>query len=119
MNFCLQNYTIYQFTYFIYYLFQDKLKDPKNYENPTSTSKVTRKTIFTILFKWFSICNSFEFKATQIYWSSMTDLVMCQCESYENVKELLMMSPHVMPHPIVSQIANVNCKCRCEPQRKP
>ena len=25
-----------------------------------------------------------------------------------------MMSPHVMPRPIVSQIANVNTKCECE-----
>ena len=29
MNCCLQNYTIHQFTYFIYYLFQDKIKNPK------------------------------------------------------------------------------------------
>ena len=29
MNFCLQKYTTYQFTYFIYYLFQDKFKNPK------------------------------------------------------------------------------------------
>ena len=37
----------------------------KNYENPRSTSKVTHKTIFIILFELFSICNSFEFKVTQ------------------------------------------------------
>ena len=29
MNFCLQNYTTHQFTYCIYYLFQDKFKNPK------------------------------------------------------------------------------------------
>ena len=29
MNCCLQNYTTHQFTYFIYYLFQDKFKNPK------------------------------------------------------------------------------------------
>ena len=29
MNCCLQNYTTHQFTYFIYYLFQDKFKYPK------------------------------------------------------------------------------------------
>ena len=29
MNCCLQNYTTYQFLYFIYYLFQDKFKNPK------------------------------------------------------------------------------------------
>ena len=65
MNCCLQKYTTYQFTYFIYYLFQDKFKDPKNYQNPRSISKDTYKTIFIILFKLFSICNSFEFKATR------------------------------------------------------
>ena len=29
MNYCLQKFTTYQFTYFIYYLFQDKFKYPK------------------------------------------------------------------------------------------
>ena len=29
MNCCLQKYATYQFTYFIYYLFQDKFKNPK------------------------------------------------------------------------------------------
>ena len=29
MNCCLQNYTTHQFTYFDYYLFQDKFKYPK------------------------------------------------------------------------------------------
>ena len=29
MNYCLQKYTTHQFTYFIYYLFQDKFKNPK------------------------------------------------------------------------------------------
>ena len=29
MNYCLQKFTIHQFTYFIYYLFQDKFKYPK------------------------------------------------------------------------------------------
>ena len=37
----------------------------KNYQNPTSTSKVISKTIFIILFKLFSIGNSFELKATR------------------------------------------------------
>ena len=65
MNCCLQKYTTYQFTYFIYYLFQDKFKNPKNYENPTSTSEVTYRTICIILFKLFSIGDSYEFKATR------------------------------------------------------
>ena len=29
MNCCLQKYTTHQFTYFIYYLFQDKFKNSK------------------------------------------------------------------------------------------
>ena len=29
MNCCLQKYTTHQFTYFIYYLFQDKFKNPR------------------------------------------------------------------------------------------
>ena len=41
---------------------------------------------------------------------------MCQCDSHENMKEFVMMSPHVMPHPIVLQIMNANCKHECEPE---
>ena len=29
MNYCLQKFTTHQFTYYIYYLFQDKFKYPK------------------------------------------------------------------------------------------
>ena len=65
MNYCLQNYTTHQFTYFIYYLFQDKFKNPKNDVNPTGTSGDTCKTVFIISFKLFSIGDSCKFKATQ------------------------------------------------------
>ena len=65
MNYCLQKYIIHQFTYFIYYLFQDNVKNAKNYQIPRSTSKDTCKTIVIILFKLFSIGNTFEFNATQ------------------------------------------------------
>ena len=64
MNCCLQKYTTYQFTYFIDYLFPRQVQKSKTYENPTSTSKVTYKTILIILFNLFCICNSFEFKVT-------------------------------------------------------
>ena len=64
MNCCLQKYTTHQFTYFIYYLFQDKLKNPKIINIQQNTSKDTYKTIFIILFKLFSIGDSFEFKVT-------------------------------------------------------
>ena len=35
---------------------------------------------------------------------------MRQWYSRENVKEFIVMSPHVMQHPIVSQIMNANLK---------
>ena len=41
---------------------------------------------------------------------------MYQRDSRENVKEFVMMSPHVMPCPIVSQIVNTNCEQQCEPE---
>ena len=41
---------------------------------------------------------------------------MYQHDSRENVKEFVMMSPHVMPCPIVSQITNANLKCEREPE---
>ena len=46
----------------------------------------------------------------------MTDLITYQCDSCEYMKEFVMMSPHVMPHPIVSRIMNENLKCECEPE---
>ena len=49
----------------------------------------------------------------------MTDLVMCQCESFENVEEFFVTSPHITPHPLVSQITNANPKCEHEHQCKP
>ena len=67
MNCCLQNIlrTTHQFTYYIYFFFSRQFQKCKNDENPTNTSKVTSKTIFIILFKMFSIGDSFEFKATR------------------------------------------------------
>ena len=49
--------------YILYILGQIQIS--KNYQNPTSTSKDTCKTIFIILFKLFSIGNSFKLEATQ------------------------------------------------------
>ena len=37
----------------IYYVFEDKFKYPKNYQNPTSTSRDTCKTIFLLFLNWF------------------------------------------------------------------
>ena len=55
----------FQFTYFIDCLFQDNFKNAEIIKNPRSTSKDTCKTIFIILFKLFSIGDSFEFIATR------------------------------------------------------
>ena len=46
----------------------------------------------------------------------MTDLVMYQHDSCENVIEFIVMSPHVMPHPIISRIVNANHEHECEPK---
>ena len=52
--------------YILYLLFISRqFQKCKNDENPTSTSGDTYKTISIILFKLFSIGNSFKFKATQ------------------------------------------------------
>ena len=39
---------------------------------------------------------------------------MRQRDSRENAKELIMTSPHVMPRPIVSRIANASRERECE-----
>ena len=49
MNHYLQKYTTHRFTYFIYYLFQDKFKYPKIIK----IQQVHTKQFFIILFKFF------------------------------------------------------------------
>ena len=63
MNSCLQKYTTHQFAYFIYYLFQDKFQNPK-IKILQVHQKIHTKQFF-ILYKLFSICNSFELKVTR------------------------------------------------------
>ena len=46
----------------------------------------------------------------------MTDLVARQCDSPENMREFIVMSPHVIPCPIVSQIANANLEREHKPE---
>ena len=65
MNCCLQKYTTHQFTYFSYYLFQDKFKYPKMMSIQQVHQKLQAKQLFFILFKLFSIGNSYKFQATQ------------------------------------------------------
>ena len=64
MNCYLQK--LYYTSFYIFYILciLRQVQKSKNYENPTSTSKATSKTIFIILFNWFCICNSSEFKVT-------------------------------------------------------
>ena len=45
MNCCLQNYTTHQFTYFIYYLFQDKIINPKINEIQQVHQKIYTKQV--------------------------------------------------------------------------
>ena len=63
MNSCLQK-LYYISIYILYILFISRqFQKCKNDENPRSTSKDTSKTIYNILFKLFSIGDSFKFKA--------------------------------------------------------
>ena len=94
--------------YIFYILFISRqIQRSKNYQNPTNTSKDTYKNNY--LFKLFSLLNKSDSRST-------TDLVMYQCDSHENMKDFIMTSPHVIPHPILSQIVNVNQKCKCKPR---
>ena len=45
MNCRLQNYTTHQFTYFIYYLYQDKFKNPKINEIQQVHQKICTKQV--------------------------------------------------------------------------
>ena len=65
MNCCLQKITIHQFTYFNYYLFQDKFKNPKLMKIQQVHQEIHAKQFFNILCKLFSIGDSFKFNATQ------------------------------------------------------
>ena len=53
MNCCLQKYTTYQFTSFIYYLFQDKFKNPKIIKIQQVHQKSHTKTILLLYLNCF------------------------------------------------------------------
>ena len=65
MNCCLQYYTTHQLTYFIYYLCHDNFKNPKMMEIQQVHQEIPTKQFIVVLFKLFSIGNSFKFNATQ------------------------------------------------------
>ena len=65
MNCSLQK--LYYISIYIFHILfiSKQVQKSKNDVNPTSTSGDTYKTILIILFKLFSIGNSFKFKATR------------------------------------------------------
>ena len=91
MNCCLQKYTTYQFIYFIYYLFQDKFKNPKIIKIQQVHQKIHTKQFLLLYLN----CLLFVIHLNLKQLMKQTDLVMCQCESHENVKEFVMTSSHV------------------------
>ena len=64
MNCCLQKSTTHKFTSFLYYLFQDKFKNPKMMKIQQVHQKLQAKQSLFYLLELFSICNLFEFKVT-------------------------------------------------------
>ena len=65
MNCCLQTFTTHPFTYFIYYVFQGNFKNAKIIKIQEVHQEIHAKQIFIMLFKLFSIGESFKFKATR------------------------------------------------------
>ena len=55
MSYCLQKYTTYQFTYFIYYLFQDKFKNPKSMKIQEVLQKLHTKQFLLFCLNCFLI----------------------------------------------------------------
>ena len=64
MKYCLQKYTTHQFTYFIYYLFQDNFRNAKVIKIQEVHQEIHAKQ-FIYLFQLFSIGDSFKFKTTR------------------------------------------------------
>ena len=82
----------------IYYLFQDKFKNPKIIKIQQVHQKIHTKQFLLLYLN----CLLFVIHLNLKQLTKQTDLVMCQCESHENVKEFVMTSSHVTPCPIVS-----------------
>ena len=59
MNSCLQKFTTHQFTYFIYYLFQDNFRNAKMMSIQEVHQKLQAKQFLIYLFKLFPIGDSF------------------------------------------------------------
>ena len=52
MNYCLQKFTTHQFTYSVYYLFQDKFKYPKIMKIQQVHQEIHAKQFFSDSFKF-------------------------------------------------------------------
>ena len=63
MNYCLQNYTTYQFTYLFHIYFKTSSKI-QTFKIQQVHQKLHTKN-FIYIFNLFPICNSFEFKVTR------------------------------------------------------
>ena len=62
MNCCLQSYTTHQFTYFIYYLFQDKFKSPKIIKIQLVHQEIHAKQLLLFYFNWFLLATHLNLK---------------------------------------------------------
>ena len=65
MNYCLQKYTTHQFTYFIYYLFEDNFKNAKMTKIQQVHQKIHTKQFLLFYLNCFLLATPFLFKATQ------------------------------------------------------
>ena len=62
MNCCIQKQATYQFTYFIYYLFQDKFKNPKMMKMKQVHQKICTKQFLLFHFTCFVFVIYLNFK---------------------------------------------------------
>ena len=82
-------YTIYQFTYFIYYLFQDKLKYPKIIEIQQVHQKIYIKQVFILQITYCHIILHLNLKRLGFTGEPVTRRTR---QSRENAKELFVTS---------------------------
>ena len=62
MNCCLQEYTTHQFTYFIYYLFQDNFKNPKMMQIQLVHQEIHAKQFLIFYLNCFLLATHLKFK---------------------------------------------------------
>ena len=92
-----------QFTYFIYYSYQDRFKNSRIIKIHQVHRKIHRKQFLLFCLTCFVFVIHLNLKRLR-FTEEVNDLVMCQRESHENMNEFFMTSCHVMPHPIISRL---------------